>query len=107
MNYSILIPLIGSLRACTEIDEFHGLLSEFKDFLPHEKLPIVHCYCFTKGQDKAETDAISLVSKHLGAALATTDLVDVHRVRDVSPKKEMFCVSFRLPPSVAFAEASR
>ncbi|TPX36420.1 hypothetical protein SeMB42_g07084 [Synchytrium endobioticum] len=86
------------------LDVFAGLLSDFTNTIPHDKLPVIHCYCFTKGQEEAEQDAINLVSKHLGADLSTSDLIDVHRVRDVSPKKEMFCVSFRLPPSVAFAK---
>ncbi|TPX37685.1 hypothetical protein SmJEL517_g00552 [Synchytrium microbalum] len=86
------------------LDAFRGLLSEYKDQIPTEKLPIVHCYLFTKGQEEAEKDAVEMVSKNLGTQLLPSDIIKIHRVRDVSPKKEMFCVSFRLPALVAFAD---
>lgn len=39
------------------------------------------------------------VERHLGGKL--TEEVTVHLVRDVSPNKQMLCVSFRLPKAVA------
>jgi tRNA (guanine37-N1)-methyltransferase len=77
-------------------------------FAPHTAtpLPMVHVHCFsTKSDDNArETlDICRRVSDALGHEItpANKDLV-IHEVRDVAPKKRMFCASFRLPPEVAF-----
>ena len=34
------------------------------------------------------------------------DDVKIHLVRDVAPNKRMFCISFRLPPAIAFHKQS-
>jgi tRNA (guanine37-N1)-methyltransferase len=69
---------------------------------------MVHVYCFVPRRDteSEESQAVcDLVSKHLGhlITLESPDL-EIWYVRLVSPKKKMFCASFRLPTEVAFWE---
>jgi tRNA (guanine37-N1)-methyltransferase len=68
---------------------------------PEERLPTVHAYCFARG-DEAEAEATIRTSVHasLGRVPAATS---IRRVRTVAADSSMFCVSFRLPPEVAFA----
>lgn len=85
--------------------------SEIRKLLhPHTdvKLPMIHVHCFsTKSEDNvAETIEIcEEISRQLGYKITpeTPDVL-VHDVRDVAPKKRMFCASFRLPEEVAFRE---
>lgn len=88
-------------------------------FAPHTatKLPLVHVHCFSvKADDETPIrDICERISKELafgfqpaadGAgedAVDTEGVVKVHRVRDVAPAKSMYCATFRLPASVAFA----
>jgi len=68
---------------------------------PEERLPLIHCYCFAR-EDKAEESILRRMEAAMGHAPPRQD-VDLHRVRDVSPGKAMFCVSFVLPAAVAYA----
>ena len=81
------------------LDVFRGLYSAHR----HLALPTIHCYCFSKSQSPGE-DAKKQVEERLGSSL--TSQCTTHCVRDVAPKKVMVCVSFKLPTSVAFADAS-
>lgn len=80
------------------------------EFAPHteNKLPMIHVYCFSKQKETEEEDfedVCELVSKHLGhRILPQTPDTEIHFVRRVSPRKLMFCASFRLPSEIAFAE---
>ena len=65
------------------------------------KLPMVHCYCFSKADDPV-LDALNQVKSRLGVAEMKS--VRVYNVRNVAPKKMMMCVSFALPHEFAFAE---
>ena len=80
------------------LDVFRGLYSPHR----HLALPTIHCYCFSKSQSPGE-DAKKQVEERLGSSL--TSQCTIHCVRDVAPKKVMVCVSFKLPTSVAFADA--
>ena len=80
---------------------------EFQPFT-ERKLPMIHVYCFMPKMDIEADESrtvCDLVSTHLGhpVSLESPD-VEIWSVRLVSPKKKMFCASFRLPPEVAFAE---
>ncbi|KZZ88845.1 tRNA methyltransferase Trm5 [Ascosphaera apis ARSEF 7405] len=76
------------------------------------KLPLVHVYCFsTNSPDIAneERAICERVSKALGYTFTREDIDGKHElqirpVRLVSPNKQMFCVTFRLPEEVAFAK---
>ncbi|GLB35822.1 putative specifically methylates the N1 position of guanosine-37 in various cytoplasmic and mitochondrial tRNAs [Lyophyllum shimeji] len=69
--------------AITFLDAFRGVLASNVEGLQ---------------PDKAEADIRQRVEEKLGAVL-TTD-VSLHLVRSVSPGKEMYCISFRLPSEV-------
>ncbi|ORY72763.1 Met-10+ like-protein-domain-containing protein, partial [Leucosporidium creatinivorum] len=60
-------------------------------------LPMVHCYCFTKSPETAEEDILERASKALGMPI-TPQAKDyrLRFVRDVAPRKEMYCLEFRL-----------
>jgi tRNA (guanine37-N1)-methyltransferase len=105
--------------AITFLPSFIGLYSDVpgmpadeakKLFTPHteQKLPMIHVHCFsTKSDDNvAETKEIcEEISRQLQYEItpATPD-VTIYDVRDVAPKKRMFCASFRLPEEVAFRQ---
>jgi tRNA (guanine37-N1)-methyltransferase len=85
--------------------------SEIKELLaPHtqQKLPMIHVHCFsTKSDDNVEEikGICEEISRQIGYEITPeTPDVDIYDVRDVAPKKRMFCASFRLPEEVAFRE---
>jgi len=78
------------------VDAFKGLYTPFKAHNP--TMPMIHVHCFSKSDDP-EADVLQRIEQTIGATLEQKTIV---RVRDVAPKKEMMCVSFRLPTSVAY-----
>ncbi|KAF2705380.1 hypothetical protein K504DRAFT_448938 [Pleomassaria siparia CBS 279.74] len=106
--------------AITFLPSFIGLYSNIPGisvsearqmFAPHTEipLPMIHVYCFsTKSDDNvAETKEIcEEISRQLNFEVAPNKTPDMQiwDVRDVAPKKRMFCASFRLPAEVAFRE---
>ncbi|CEM20974.1 unnamed protein product [Vitrella brassicaformis CCMP3155] len=60
----------------------------------------VHCYCFAK-TDPPEDEIHPRVEAALGMVPPETRLTEV---RDVAPRKRMYCVEFDVPPEVAWAE---
>ena len=70
------------------------------------KLPTIHCYAFSK----PESDDLSArVKQALQWKEGEDDALelDIRKVRDISPKKYMFCVKFVLPRSVAVRNGKR
>lgn len=100
------------------LDAFPGLYAGKEEtFAPNteQKLPMIHVYCFSGNSDNEVDDHIDIcerVSERIGYKITVDDCVGgkgdqdvelaIHNVRLVSPKKQMFCASFRLPPAVAF-----
>ena len=54
----------------------------------------IHVHCFASKLDTANQEAIDRCCRALGCDI---DNANVHMVRDISPKKNMYCVSFVLP----------
>lgn len=100
------------------LDAFIGLYAGKEElFTPAtaQKLPMVHVYCFSGHSEDEVDDHIDIcqrISEQIGYKITVDDCVggrgdpdvelDIHNVRLVSPKKQMFCASFRLPRDVAF-----
>ena len=82
------------------LDAFKQLLPRPTLTSPTMALPMIHVHCFSKADDP-EKDAVEQIEKVLGCSIKD-EIKMVHRVRDVAPKKEMLCVSFRLPRQIAF-----
>ncbi|OQO04291.1 hypothetical protein B0A48_10902 [Cryoendolithus antarcticus] len=102
--------------ALTFLPSFIGLYPPtLRTQLPADaKMPIIHVYCFsTKSDDNVEEGRkiCAEISEHLGCEMKPGKIgeggVEVFDVRDVAPKKRMFCASFRLPEEVAFRDVSR
>lgn len=63
----------------------------FKDLIPTSYYKIhCHFYCFVKDINEGK----EMIEKELGNEI---EYVNVHHVRNVSPKKEMYCYQFLLP----------
>uniref|UniRef100_A0A4W3GUF6 tRNA (guanine(37)-N1)-methyltransferase n=1 Tax=Callorhinchus milii TaxID=7868 RepID=A0A4W3GUF6_CALMI len=78
------------------LDAFRRLL---KDQNPVNILPTVHCYSFSKS-DKPALDIQQRAENFLGASLEGH--CSIHLVRNVSPNKEMMCISFKIPAEVLY-----
>lgn len=72
--------------------EFLDAFTSLRALIPTENVPSiwVHCYVFCK----TDSSPIELVESELKCELET---VTSHYVRNVSPNKDMYCVSFKLP----------
>ncbi|GJC83936.1 tRNA (guanine(37)-N1)-methyltransferase [Colletotrichum liriopes] len=102
--------------AYTFVNHYKGIYrGHEKLFEPHTstKLPMVHVHCFAlKSDDEVPlNDILERIHAEIGVRLKVGNAdkygeVDIYNVRDVAPKKRMFCASFRIPPEVAFAADS-
>lgn len=71
-----------------------------------KQLPMIHVYTFHKSPypENAPRDICEDISQSLGHKMIPEMLDNLEHVRIVSPNKVYYCVSFRLPREVAFAE---
>ncbi|KAL4782048.1 hypothetical protein BJX76DRAFT_349668 [Aspergillus varians] len=100
------------------LDAFIGVYDGHEDlFAPHTEkaLPMVHVYCFSGHSEDEVDDHIDIckrMSERLDHTITIEDRIggsgntelelSIYNVRLVSPNKQMFCASFRLPRDVAF-----
>jgi len=81
--------------------EFLNVFQGWRGKGKEEPRPFIHVHCFGGKGEGAADEAMTRCSQSLGCLLdKVRDEVTVHIVRDVSPKKNMLCVSFRLPEGV-------
>lgn len=73
-------------------------LDAFRGF-SGKSLPRIHVHCFgPKEKESSEHELIERCESSLGCSLGVAEnKVSVHTVRDIAPKKNMYCVSFNLP----------
>ena len=86
--------------------EFLDAFSVYNESLP---LPRFHVHCFAPKESKSTDyqDAVDRCSQALGHSIdRIRDQVHIHVVRDVSPAKNMLCVSFILPESTQISSQS-
>lgn len=82
--------------------EFLNVFSGWKGDYSHR--PMIHVHCFAS-KVEGDIEAVKRCSRSLGCDLdMLRDEIFVHEVRNVSPKKNMYCVSFRLPEGVKNVE---
>lgn len=88
------------------LDVFYGLFNGCKpEYYSKEKnnLPIVYVYCFAN-ELNAEEDIINRIRTSLNYdKFSKSDIINIHIIKDISPKKYMYCVTFRIPIEVGFA----
>lgn len=83
------------------LDAFRGAFKN-SDLYTKDNLPIVHVYGFSNAADPKE-DLLNRVCKAFNIEkFPEKDFVEIVNIRDVSTKKHMFSVSFRVPAEVAF-----
>ncbi|KAJ1651396.1 tRNA(m(1)G37)methyltransferase [Dispira simplex] len=91
------------------LDAFKGILhSQKEEIVTHNiPLPFIHVHCFTKDDNPAQ-DLLGRISQAMGhIIIESMPETRLHFVRKVAPKKDMYCVTFRLPEAVAFSTLKR
>ncbi|KAJ2673101.1 tRNA(m(1)G37)methyltransferase [Coemansia sp. RSA 1285] len=95
------------------LDAFRGLFRSIAGAAARDEsqkpinMPTIHTHCFTKAEDP-ERDILQRACRALGFPEDDYKLLDatVFYVRRVAPNKDMYCLSLRLPESVAYAETA-
>jgi tRNA (guanine37-N1)-methyltransferase len=92
------IPALG-------IEFCDSFVAAFPASYPRKRLPLVHTYCFSKGEspEACSADVKKRLADRLECDLAELPSLAVRVVRDVAPAKLMMCVEWRVPPCVAYA----
>lgn len=65
----------------------------------------IYCYCFLKGYfDDPKAQVREMVEDHLGRELNADQLLDISRVRNVAPYKDMYRAEILLDESILFSQ---
>ncbi|KAJ1915780.1 tRNA(m(1)G37)methyltransferase [Mycoemilia scoparia] len=97
--------------AAAESQKNQGETSTSPEKTISELMPMIHCHCFSNDPDDKELDIKRRACQTMGIPINDDDpngFVEFCKnseaiyVRKVSPKKDMFCLTFRLPRKVAF-----
>lgn len=103
--------------AVTFLSSFVGVYAQLSvkeqlSSLSRAEMPLIHVYTFSTKSDNNVAEGYKIcenISKQLGHEMKPGKIdvdgdavVEIFDVRDVAPKKRMFCASFRLPREVAF-----
>lgn len=99
-TYKINLTMNLPAMAVEFLDVFCGLMVGYNG--PCEPMPLVHVYCFAKGDDPAQI-AKSMAEDNLGFKLST-NLHSVNFVRNVAPSKDMYRVSFYLTREIVYSK---
>ncbi len=98
--------------AVSFLPHFRGVYGGLEElFAPHTatRLPMIHVYCFMPDVEdvgQMKWQMCRQVSEQMQCEITPqTAETTIWDVRDVSRRKSMYCVSFRLPAEVAFASA--
>ncbi|KAG1108652.1 hypothetical protein G6F42_015907 [Rhizopus arrhizus] len=81
------------------LDAFKGIYNGRN--ISSDRLPMIHCHCFTRSSDPLQ-DIEQRVCQIMGGPIDKASC-HLHWVRTVAPKKDMYCISFRLGPDIAFS----
>lgn len=100
--------------APTFLNHFVGLFKEdFKTQINSRELVslfreqsldhVIYCYCFLKGMfDDPKAQVRAMIEEQLGRELSDNQLIDIFRVRNVAPYKEMYRVDIKLDENILF-----
>ncbi|KAF1803917.1 Met-10+ like-protein-domain-containing protein [Mucor lusitanicus] len=80
------------------LDAFKGIYNGRN--ISSDRLPMIHVHCFTRSSDPHQ-DIEQHVCQIMGGPIDKASC-HLHWVRTVAPKKDMYCISFRLSPDIAF-----
>lgn len=99
-SYKIHLTMNLPAMAVDFLDAFCGLMIGYTGSI--DPLPLVHVYCFAKGDDPAHI-AKNMIEENLNFKLGA-NLQGVHFVRNVAPSKDMYRVSFYLTREILYSK---
>jgi tRNA (guanine37-N1)-methyltransferase len=75
--------------------EFLDLFREIvltNELIDEKNMPFIHCYCFSRDDQPQR-----MITAVLGCEEEDLQKLSIYNVRNVTPNKQIYCVSFKLP----------